>query len=212
VKFPSTPAGKFGACSGGLIGGKHVLTAGHCVFNLFKGGWATSILVIPGEDKLNQPFGSAFMIAKRSVKGWVQDGDGPDYDYALITLDKTFNVGSFGLLHLSNNDLGNTTAYIVGYPGELGTPKGEQQFFVPSGGSLTAYDSTSVEHKIDTTRGNSGSPIYRFWNGNRAIFAVHTGHYSPLVGSDYNAGPRITNSRHDLIRGWQCEDGVQSAC
>jgi hypothetical protein len=62
------------------------------------------------------------------------------------------------------------------------------------------------ELKMDTSKGNSGSGIYRFWNGKRAIFAVNCCEVSPFVGSDYNAGPRITKVRHDLIRSWQCQD------
>ena len=204
IKFPNTPAGKAAGCTGSLIGGKHVLTAGHCVFQSSQGGWATSIRVIPGLDgtippfdvAFTEPFGEANMIAKRSVKGWTQDGDAPDYDYGLITLDKTFTVGSFGLLHLSDDDLDNSWAQIIGYPGELGKPNGTQQFFIPGAGSIWAYGSKHVEFKFDVTKGNSGSGIYRFFNGKRAIFAIFTTFVSP--GWDRITTPDRASPQHAM--------------
>ncbi len=60
------------------------------------------------------------MVAKRSVTGWTQDNDWPDYDYGVVTLNKTFNLGSFGLLIPSDSLLDNTKSCLIGYPGELG--------------------------------------------------------------------------------------------
>ena len=58
-----------------------------------------------------------------------------------ITLNQAFSVGSFGLAYPSDNTLdGALVAYIIGYPGDMGSPLGRQQAFVPGGGGITDYD------------------------------------------------------------------------
>jgi V8-like Glu-specific endopeptidase len=207
VTYPTTPAGKAWAGTGSMIGGRHVLTAGHVLFKAAEGGWAKTITVIPGLDAKTAWFGSEMLtwpnFKQRSVTGWTVDGDS-DYDYGLITLNTGFSVGSFGLLYLSDDDLDSTTAYLIGYPGDVpnNADKGLRQFAVAAGAALTDYDSDLVYYAMDTFNGQSGAGVYRFWNGVRAIFAVHGGQYD----SDENCGARITKARHDQIRGWQKQD------
>ncbi len=205
VTYPLTPKGKAFSATGYLIGSRHVLTAGHVLFNAAQGGWTKTIRVVPGMDGNTWWFGSEFMVwpnyKQRSVTGWSEDQD-IDYDYGLITLNTGFSLGSFGLLYLSDDTLDSTTGYLTGYPGEKGTPAGTQQFGVVGGGTITDYDSTLVYYSIDTSKGQSGAGVYRFWEGKRAIFAVHGGQYD----SDENRGARITKARHDKIRGWQDAD------
>ncbi len=208
ARFPLTPPdapARVG--TGSFIDARHVLTAGHVIFNAAEGGWATRIRVVPGLDGGTQWFGSELLVApnfiRRSVTGWTEDQD-IDYDWGLLTLNTGFpQVGSFGLLYASDDTLDNTTAYLTGYPGDRGSPRGSQQFGVPGGGKVTDYDSTLVYYAIDTSPGQSGSGVYTFWEGKRAIIAVHGGQYD----SDENRGARITKVRHDLIRAWQVEDG-----
>jgi glutamyl endopeptidase len=205
VTYPFTPTGKAFAGTGSLIGARHVLTAGHVLFNAAQGGWARTIRVVPGMDGNTWWFGSELLVwpnfRQRSVNGWSEDQD-IDYDYGLITLNTGFSLGSFGLLYAADDTLDSTTAYITGYPAELGNPDGAQQFGVPGGGGITDYDSTLVYYAIDTSKGQSGSGVYVFWKGERAIIAVHGGQYD----SDENRGARITKARYNQIRGWQSAD------
>jgi V8-like Glu-specific endopeptidase len=205
VRYPLTPTGTAFAGTGSLIGDRHVLTAGHVLFNAAQGGWAQRIRVVPGMDGDTWWFGSEVLVwpnfRQRSVTGWTEDQD-IDHDYGLITLNTGFSVGSFGMLYASDTTLDSTTAYITGYPAEKGTPPGTQQFGVPGGGKITDCDSTLVYYSIDTSKGQSGSGVYRFWEGKRAIIAVHGGQYD----GDENRGARITKDRYNRIRGWQSAD------
>ena len=209
VKYPGTPAGKWWRGTGSLIGTRHVLTAGHVLCKLSEGGWAKFINVIPGRDGATVwPYGSELLIwpnfKQRSVTGWSEDED-IDYDYGLITLNRGFSLDAFGLLYLSDDTLESTNAHLIGYPGDLpgnSPDKGYRQYGVPTGGAVTDYDSTLVYYAMDTKPGQSGAGVYRWWNGKRAIFAVHGGQYD----SDENRAARITKARHDKIRGWQSQD------
>lgn len=205
VRYPWTPAGRAWSGTGNFIGTRHVLTAGHVLFKASEGGWAQSIRVIPGRDGDTWWFGSENLVwpnfKQRSVTGWTEDSD-IDYDYGLITLNTGFNVGSFGLLYAGDSTLESSTAYLIGYPADRGTPAGSQQYGVPSGGGITDVDSTLIYYSMDTFNGQSGAGVYRFWNGVRAIIGVHGGGYD----SDENRAARITKARHDLIRSWQAAD------
>jgi V8-like Glu-specific endopeptidase len=205
VKYPLTPKKTVYTGTGSMIGSRHVLTAGHVLYNGSQGGWAHTIRVVPGMDGNAWWFGSELLtwpnIRRRSVTGWTEDGD-IDYDYGLITLNTGFAVGSFGLLYASDDTLEDTTAYLIGYPDDKGSPSGRQQFGVPSGGGITDCDSTLVYYAIDASKGQSGAGVYRFWKGKRAIIAVHGGQYD----DDENRGARITKKRYNMIRGWQNAD------
>lgn len=86
------PDGSVGGCSGAIIDGYHVLTAGHCVYSHDHGGWATSVRVVPGLDGDKMPYNYAWATRLRSYAGWTEDGD-HRHDWALITLDR--NVGDY---------------------------------------------------------------------------------------------------------------------
>ena len=76
---------------------------------------------------------------------------------------------------------------MIGYPGELGNGKGNQGVhFVPGCESIWADGSKHVEFKIETSKGNSGSGIYRFWNGKRANLR------SELLRGDFRSSGRTT--------------------
>lgn len=204
VTYPLTPSGQSWVGTGYLIGSRHVLTAGHVLHKADEGGWSQTIRVIPGCDGNTWWFGSELLtwpnFRQRSVAGWSEDQD-IDYDYGLITLNTGFpTLGSFGLLHMDSDTLESSNGSILGYPTARGNPRGTQQFGMTGG--ITDSDSTLVYYGIDTSGGQSGAGVYRFWGGKRAVFAVHGGAYD----DDENRGARITKARYDKIRGWQNAD------
>ncbi|MEG4286620.1 serine protease [Microcoleus sp. A006_D1] len=187
------PNGQF-IGTGWFIGPRTVMTAGHCVYSKGAGGWAQKIEVIPGMDSSSRPFGSQVGTSFRSSKGWTDSAD-PNYDYGAIILpnnDLGNRVGYFGFATLSDSELKNLTVNNSGYPGDK--PFGTQWF---NAGITTQVTDRKIYYMIDTYGGQSGSPVWRFLNGQRHGIGIHA------YGGCPNSATRIIKPVFDNMLAWR---------
>jgi glutamyl endopeptidase len=188
------PNGARARGTGWFIGGRTVMTAGHCVYSHANGGWARSIEVIPGMDAAIRPFGSQVGTSFRSVLGWTRDKN-HEYDYGAIILPNCTlgnRVGWFGFAALSNNSLNNLLVNNSGYPADK--PFGTQWF---NAGTITNVQPRKLYYMIDTYGGQSGSPIWRLLNGERHVVGIHA------YGGCPNSATRITAGVFDNMLAWR---------
>lgn len=164
--------------SGAMVSSDGVLTAGHMIYSAANGGWATNVTIYPGLNGTTAPFGSAKSIKLFSVTEWTNKQD-PTQDIGLIRLDRPigYKTGWFGL---STSATPNETVQTTGFPAE----KGETMW--KSTGKIDTIENSRIYYDLDTTSGQSGSPVY---NANRTLLATHT-----YGGSQVNFGTRINST------------------
>lgn len=182
-----------------FIGPHTLATAGHVVFIKNSGvpgrdGWVRSIRVYPGRNGGAQPYGSVVSTNFRSVTGWTNNGD-ENYDYGAIILpsDLGATTGWFGFGVWSDADLLQATGNIAGYPADK--PYGTQWY---DARRIDSVGPRKVYYDIDTAGGQSGSSVYRFYNGGRYGFAIHA-----YGGDRVNSGTRITSPVYDNYVAWK---------
>jgi len=196
IEYPDDPD-TYG-CTGFLVNEDTVVTAGHCVHDSSKGGWAKNIDASPGRNGTSMPYNTYQNKTLYSVKGWTEK-EKPEYDYGAIKLDGSpgNNTGWFGYRTTNGDDLDpvGKSATVSGYPGDktIGTMWKDSDNINQALEYLLLY-------QIDTYDGQSGSSVYRNYSdtGQTAI-AIHTGSLS----SPYNRGTRITLDVFDNIDNWK---------
>lgn len=188
--------------SGALVGSKHVLTAGHMIYQSNHGGWATSVVVAPGQNGTTKPFGTAYGTQLRTWTGWTQYKN-TSSDMGLVTLNKTIghSTGWFGLK--PNGIAAGTGVNTAGYPGD----KGGTSMYRAYG--PVSYVSGGVAHykgTLDSYPGQSGSPlwVYNSSTGSRHIVGVHAAQSS---NGTYNLGAVLTTAKYNTIVSWVNKDG-----
>ncbi len=172
TKFPN---GTFYTGSGSMVSSDGVLTAGHMIYSQKNGGWAQTVTVYPGLNGHLAPFGSANAAKLFSVEAWTKNQDST-HDIGLIRLDTPigYKTGWFGS---TTTIMPNETIQTNGFPGE----KAETMW--QTTGIIDAIEDTIVHYTLDTTSGQSGSPVY---NTQKQLVATHT-----YGGQQDNFGTRL---------------------
>lgn len=173
-KLYISAGGGTGQGSGILIDGQHVLTAGHCVYNIDIDEWVDMIEVIPGFDEWNRPFGTAFSSNFMTWTGWTVAHDW-NWDLAVIKLDRPVGAITgwypYGY-NTDNNWYYTNTFHSVGYPGA------EPFDGIRLNYRYGPFDScnTNILYEYDTTSygGMSGGGVYYrdIENNWRTVYAV----------------------------------------
>jgi V8-like Glu-specific endopeptidase len=226
-KLVSINSSSSGGCSGALVGPKHTLTAGHCVWNWTganTGSWSTGTL----RAGRNGTAWHADATISSDRYYWVPS------QYRASATDPAFSVWDIGVFVTHSGRMGedpdvggwfgwwwtsSNTSFetylknLRGYPacGLSLPPTNCQQNhlygdtnFCSVGGYSSATDSAGVsmrfKHSCDTSAAMSGAAIYEFNAAENAVVVtgVHTG-YDGTAGSTPNYATRITRDYSDDI-------------
>ena len=198
--FPYRTIGRIDiGCTGTLIGPRHVLTAGHCVYNISTDKWYSALSFSPGQNGSSRPYGKIGWSKAISVTGWTRSHS-QSYDYAMIVLSSRIGNTTGWMGYGYQN--GNWTKYvnIAGYPADKSSGTMWREY-----GPMSTQLSNSrrVTHWLDTYGGMSGSGLYEYIasSGSRTIYAVHA-----YGGTSSNSGTRIDSTVFTNLRNWKTQN------
>lgn len=187
-KYPYSAIGKVDSgCTGTFIGPRHVITAGHCVYNTFFKKWRKNVNI--QRAKNCDPDKGTYHKWKYVIitTGWRWFG-WPSYDYAMIVVDEPSPVWmEIGW----KKPMPLYTVNINGYPGDK---SGVCMWH--SNCKIMWQSKQRLGYRCDTSPGMSGSSVYAELGAQEVIYCVHA------YGGSLNKCTRITESRFGQLKYW----------
>ena len=199
------PAQRQATGTGWLASKRTVVTAAHCLltYRLNPGPRrAEFIRVVPSSNQLGQPSQyidvpyPELQLSQRwrnPPPGGLPD-DAGDYGAFDLPVDAGSTLQWMQLVVLKDPDIKGLPTAIVGYPNEPNKPLGTMW---GQGGKLLDARPDFVYYDIDTSGGQSGSPVYTMHKGIAYVVALHESRDISL-----NRGVRINPTVFNEIAAW----------
>ncbi|MCD7711434.1 MAG: trypsin-like serine protease, partial [Firmicutes bacterium] len=168
------------------------LTAAHMVYDADLGEWAEEVKLWPGKDGYgfwNNPYGTTTASNMVVSKSWTSS-EADDYDWAILDLEDSIGdeTGWFGI---STSVSSGTSVTISGYPYDY------RYYQYKMSGTLSSVETRKLYYSIDTSEGQSGSPIYRATTSGYTAYGIHTTVELENGEVVENSGARITSQLYE---------------
>lgn len=197
--------GTRGRATGFLVSPHMVLTNGHVVWDEEAGRFVESMKIYPGQTQsapgaaCDRPFGSRDAVRFATNAGWVET-QRIEFDYSAAFFETPFSgISTFMPLVFDAAPGRGGIVNVAGFPAEV---RSEDTLALWHDDDLVeAVQGRVLRHKVDTTSGNSGSPVWELFSGTgqRRAIAVHSS--GDPVGVA-NSAARLVSQNFELISEW----------
>ncbi len=190
------PNGEQYVGSGTMVNHRHVLTAGHCLYDIETEQWATSIKFTAAKDGNSSPISPAYATHLVTVKGW-KDYKDSKYDMGMLILNRDVGeeTGWFGLSTDTDSTLKRQPVNVTGYPGEKMFPE-----MWTMSGSIQNVTEEQFTYTLDTTGGQSGSGVWTQFSNIPGYYCV--GIHTSGIQDQYNTATRISRGKFNSLVSW----------
>ncbi|KAI8105146.1 hypothetical protein M9435_000316 [Picochlorum sp. BPE23] len=190
-------------CTAFIVAPHMALTSGHCVFN-GETGFSEDAKIFPGqtENKIFQQLSSCRISTNTKNTECMEAGNSvcPEYDYGALFFSPQMAPSAKTYMPLViDNPAAGTTLNTAGYPADVGGKIRRGQWRASGEVSITPDDSRVLYHRVDTTGGQSGSPIYLYTSSSnyRRVIAIQS-----ASSTQYNIATRISDANKSLLIEW----------
>lgn len=170
-----------------LFKNNSAVTAGHCIFNKSRGGWASSVTVYPGYNESNRPYGSA-TATDMGIATPYSDNKDNNYDYGLLKLSSSIGNQCGWLGYTYNGGAVNSSIKLIGYAGDL-----DSKYQYESTGKITSLTANRLAYDADAGGGQSGGPLFV----GSTVVGIHT-----QSATNINRGKRIHYDMFEWMKNW----------
>jgi V8-like Glu-specific endopeptidase len=187
-------------CSGTLIGPRHVVTAGHCIYNVPSASWVTGFQITPGRAGSNWNYGSSLMPSGSfswyfTPAQWRSTGQ-RQFDFGILVIADRLGDASgwMGYGYLPESSLQSDTILNRGYPWCNANTNGVPRLDDPGDpGSNVACNDRHLYGDVNACgigefAARDGDDQARLFNHSCDASGGHSG--SPLYRSG-NGGPHV---------------------